>query len=683
MTAVDQDPEVGTLAIEERAAQQVRNGWGPLPLPTGKKAMPPRGFTGGSAPMPSYADWYTVWSENPDQWGNLGARIPEGVVGVDVDAYDGKNGAATWGLIGGTSFPDTVLLSSRFGPGYDKASGIRLYRLPEGVDQSMLWGAHDGIEILRFGHRYAVSPGSLHPNKSYYQAFDVRARLFLDVLPPVEDLPMLTVEQARMLTNDGAPWGGDAAVSERPKDENPQCAYTSKLLNRAIGDLRNKGSRYDTMSRTVWALVNGEDEGHHLGEALTILKLAYIAAAGKDRREAGHEPPDSEFNRNVRDAYRKVAANPTDDMLKACCSTAEGGGEPPLSGFTPATPALGGDRNTRFGSNGGKESDHSERSDLPPEGRWWSQSLTLAALEVREYPPLSYLVETVLPRGGLVLLSSAPKLGKSLLALALGLAVADGAEALDGGHGGFTAQRGDVLYVSLDDTSERRVQRRVRGILKDRRFPANLSVHLVNNLGTGAQAAQGLHEYLTAFPRIRLVVIDTLEHIRGPINPGEGVYSADVRALGYLRAVLAAHPEVTLLCLTHVRKDKYGDDDAVSATTGTFGVTGGADALLRLTGLRNTPRRMLEVVSRDEEDSRHILAIGPNGLTWTGDDPDDPAAMLSPDDARLYRALKEFPDGVTAKELGDAVTVTGIGDRLRRLAKQGVISRLNRGVYRV
>lgn len=53
--------------IDQRAAQQDLNGWGAVPLPTGKKAMPPKGFTGGSSPMPSYADWYTVWSEAPEQ----------------------------------------------------------------------------------------------------------------------------------------------------------------------------------------------------------------------------------------------------------------------------------------------------------------------------------------------------------------------------------------------------------------------------------------------------------------------------------------------------------------------------------------------------------------------------------------------------------------------------------------
>ena len=73
--------------------------------------------------------------------------------------------------IGGQEWPATVRLSARFAAGYDGVSGIRLYRLPVSIDQASLWGAHDGIEILRLGHRYAVSPGSLHPSGTYYRLY--------------------------------------------------------------------------------------------------------------------------------------------------------------------------------------------------------------------------------------------------------------------------------------------------------------------------------------------------------------------------------------------------------------------------------------------------------------------------------------------------------------------------------
>lgn len=59
----------------------------------------------------------------------LGERLPAGVLGIDVDAYDGKNGKQTledwaqqWGPL-----PPTYVITARC----DGVSGIRLYRIPE------------------------------------------------------------------------------------------------------------------------------------------------------------------------------------------------------------------------------------------------------------------------------------------------------------------------------------------------------------------------------------------------------------------------------------------------------------------------------------------------------------------------------------------------------------------------
>lgn len=454
-------------ALQERAAQQSRNGWGPLPLPTGKKAMPPKGFTGAGSPMPSYADWYTVYDEQPARWGNLGARIPKGVVGIDVDAYDEKNGAATWALIGGPDLPETVVLSSRFGPGYDGKSGIRLYRLPDSVEESMLWGAHDGIEILRYSHRYAVSPGSLHPNGSYYRAVDTRTKTFLDVLPPADGLPVLAIEQARLLTVAGAPWASDVVEGERKRDDNPQCAYTSRLLNRAIGDLQNKDSRYDTMSSAVWALVNGEDEGHHLGEALTILKLAYVGVAAGDRRDAGHEPPDSEFDRNVADAYRKVGANPTDPMMRACCSTPE---LPETVGLPDEVveeddeeedaPESAYDREVRrqyvelrIREDAYALLNEHQVGDAKP-----LSGLLLPDFLATDYGPERYRVTDLWPAEGRVLLAAAAKTGKTtMVACNLIPSLVDGTPFLSPKHD-VTPVEGTVIYFNLE-VGERTMQR--------------------------------------------------------------------------------------------------------------------------------------------------------------------------------------------------------------------------------
>ena len=483
-------------SIEDRAAQMARNGWGPIPLPTGKKAQPPVGFTGKSAPVPSFADWYAVFDGDRDAWGNLGARVPENVVGVDVDSYDGKGGALTWELIGGPEFPETVVLSSRFGPGYDGLSGIRFYRLPDGITQDMLWGAHDGIEILRLDHRYAVAPGSKHPLGGYYRVIDVRTGAFLNVLPVVMDLPVLTVEQALKLSKDGAPWAGEVTAGERPRDENPQCAYTARILNRAVGDLKTRDSRYDTMSRTVWSLVKGEDEGHHLGQALEILKLAYIAAVGKERREAGHEPPASEFDRNVADARRKVAAEPTDDMFKACCST----------GFTddPVAPPQEADT---------LDDDARDRvlAEFP--------ALDWDALWAEDDSGEEWLAEPLLARGRGVSIYSPVKAGKSLLLLEIAVLLACGESVF-----GYEPKEPiTVLYVDFENDPRGDVRTRLKDMGRDPSHLARvryLSFPSLSSLDT-PQGGQQLVNAAKAYGA-DIVIIDTASRvISGPENDND------------------------------------------------------------------------------------------------------------------------------------------------------------------
>src|SRR3954452_24987462 len=141
-------------AVAYRAA-----GWlGTLPLPAGKKFPPPSGYTGEDGAWPTDAD-ITTWSDSFAPGFNLALRLPQDIVGIDVDAYDDKPGAATlaaaeakWGPL-----PPTYISSART----DGVSGIRLYRIPVGLDWPNEVGP--GIETIRFGHRYVVAAPSINP----------------------------------------------------------------------------------------------------------------------------------------------------------------------------------------------------------------------------------------------------------------------------------------------------------------------------------------------------------------------------------------------------------------------------------------------------------------------------------------------------------------------------------------
>lgn len=312
------------------------------------------------------------------------------------------------------------------------------------------------------------------------------------------------------------------------------------------------------------------------------------------------------------------------------------------------------------------------------ETEWWDSSISLRDLNDVVFPPLSYLVDGLIVQGGLTLIAGAPKAGKSVLAMGCSLAVASGTPAL----GGIPSRQTGVLFISLDDQSRPRAQRRVRDLLNGADVPTGMVLHTEPNLGTGLRAAERLHEYLEAHPSCGLVVIDTLEHLRGEKPQGMSVYTADVKFLDTLRRVSAAHPQVAIVALTHTRKGD-GDDDPIEAVSGSHGVTGGADAVLVLSGRRGVPRRRLDVVSRDDEDRTLVLAISQHGLTLTDDDPEDPTVLLTEDDAAIYRAVCEFPDGVTAADLSSVFPhMPKIGNRLMSLKKKGLLQQQGRGVFR-
>lgn len=150
-----------------RAAQIYRAaGWlGTLPIGKrpGEKYPPPSKWTGHGAPHPSGAD-VAAWQDDPHTASlNIGIRMPDGVIGLDIDAGYVKDGITKTGE---QSLAD---LESRFGPlpptwvssARPAPSGIRWYRVPAGMN----WPGEAGkfIEIIQQGHRYAVVWPSTNP----------------------------------------------------------------------------------------------------------------------------------------------------------------------------------------------------------------------------------------------------------------------------------------------------------------------------------------------------------------------------------------------------------------------------------------------------------------------------------------------------------------------------------------
>src|SRR5258706_5099034 len=94
----------------------------------------------------------------------------------------------------------------------------------------------------------------------------------------------------------------------------------------------------------------------------------------------------------------------------------------------------------------------------------------LASLVTETFEPINWAVEGLLPEG-CILFAGRPKLGKSWFVLQLALAVASGENAF--GH--FPVNRGDILYLALEDT-RRRLQSRAKQLLGDNPLPSGCKI---------------------------------------------------------------------------------------------------------------------------------------------------------------------------------------------------------------
>ena len=112
-----------------------------------------------------------------------------------------------------------------------------------------------------------------------------------------------------------------------------------------------------------------------------------------------------------------------------------------------------------------KATQFSSANDNKPQGR--KTGCTAAELQHKIFPPIKYIVPGYLTEG-CTLFAGRPKIGKSWLALDFALAVTCGSTCL----GGIQCERGDVLFLALED-NEQRAADRIRKLMPVD-FPASL-----------------------------------------------------------------------------------------------------------------------------------------------------------------------------------------------------------------
>lgn len=205
-----------------------------------------------------------------------------------------------------------------------------------------------------------------------------------------------------------------------------------------------------------------------------------------------------------------------------------------------------------------------------------------------DLPPVEWIVPGLLPQG-LALLVGKSKIGKSWLVMQMALAAVNGQRFLNW----QCREPIRALYLSLED-NQRRLQKRLKH--------CNQPVEGLDVAITWKQLQMGgremLENYLSSNPACRLVIVDTLQKIRGLDNGKINAYQADYAVMGALKSLADAY-NCSIVAIHHTRKGEA--DDWVDMVSGTTGLVGAADSLLYLDRKRGDANATLYATGRDFE----------------------------------------------------------------------------------
>jgi hypothetical protein len=300
---------------------------------------------------------------------------------------------------------------------------------------------------------------------------------------------------------------------------------------------------------------------------------------------------------------------------------------------------------------------------------------TVSAAELMETDlgEVRWAVPGILPEG-LTILGGKPKMGKSWLALGVGIAVASGGHAL----GKVRVDRGDVLYLALED-NRRRLQRRLRKLLQGSAAPAGLDLALEwERVGEGFE--ERLVGWLEAHPDAKMVIIDTLKRIRPNAHGNRSLYDVDYEALAPLIPI-AARYGVSLLVIHHLRKSVADDPlDELSSSTGLTAVIDGALILKRD---RGKAAAYLHVTGRDVEDDRELaLAWDQELAAWTlvGDAEE---YRRSAEQQRILELLRGADGPMGPKDVSEALDLPHGSVRviMPKMVREGLLENPGHGKY--
>ncbi|PKN40135.1 MAG: hypothetical protein CVU60_17230 [Deltaproteobacteria bacterium HGW-Deltaproteobacteria-18] len=307
---------------------------------------------------------------------------------------------------------------------------------------------------------------------------------------------------------------------------------------------------------------------------------------------------------------------------------------------------------------------------------------TAAALLAMVLPELVWAVQGLLAMG-LAILAGGPKLGKSWLVTLICLGVGRGGLVL--GH--FTAERGKVLYLALED-SKRRLQDRIRTLCQ---LEPELTDGLENvDFQTSwPRVDEGGLEKLESYIRenvpkgLKLVVLDTLAKI-GPKSKPKGLnaYEADSLAMGQIKAIADKY-SICILVVTHMSKGRSSNRDPFEAITGSSGQFGTADTAMLLTRSREAETAKLLTTGRDIDGEAYALRWTHPGWICTGLDHGATAPKISPERQAILKTFASHHGPLSPNMVAHTLRKSPktISKLINSLSEDGLLFCVGYGLY--
>jgi hypothetical protein len=300
--------------------------------------------------------------------------------------------------------------------------------------------------------------------------------------------------------------------------------------------------------------------------------------------------------------------------------------------------------------------------------------LRLADLLDMTFAPTREILPGVLQEGT-ALFTGRPKAGKSWTAMHLSFVVAQNGIAF--GH--IQADGGDVLHLALED-GRKLVQKRFRTLLRGGTVPERL--HVATDwprLGEGGLTQ--IEEWLQDHPKAAMVVIDTLQAVRGDGDAKKSLYQRDYEALAPLTE-LAHRYSVAIVIVHHTRKMEAAD--VMDTISGSTGLTGAVDALMVLSRKRFGPEAVLSITGRDIEEHEMGLLWDQELSQWnhTGSAEE---LHLSQTQKSILDALEAAGEALGPKEIAErtGLEYNAVRQRMWQMAQAGQIAAASRGKYKL